>query len=136
LVEGDDMNEPIADAVRGILDGHIILSRKIAAHNHYPAIDVQNSLSRLMKSLVTEQHYQHASELRENMSVYADSKDLIDIGAYKAGSNAVIDYAISLHHPIDDFLCQKVDEHSTYEQTLSQLDGLFSDVTSLEGQRQ
>lgn len=135
LVEGDDMNEPIADAVRGILDGHIILSRKIASHNHYPAIDIQNSLSRLMKSLVDGQHYQHASELRENMSVYTDSKDLIDIGAYKAGSNAVIDYAISLHHPIDDFLCQKIDEHATYDETLKQLNSLFNDVTSLEGQR-
>ncbi|KRL02112.1 flagellar protein export ATPase FliI [Liquorilactobacillus capillatus] len=135
LVEGDDMNEPIADAVRGILDGHIILSRKIAAHNHYPAIDVQNSLSRLMKALVDEQHYQHASELRENMSVYADSKDLIDIGAYKAGSNAVIDYAISLHHPIDDFLCQKVDEHAEYQQTLSQLNSLFDETASLESRQ-
>ena len=88
LVEGDDMNEPIADAVRGILDGHIVLSRKIASQNHYPAIDVQVSLSRLMKELVSEEHTKDAGELRENMGVYNDSKDLIDIGAYKKGSKA------------------------------------------------
>ncbi len=108
LVEGDDMNEPIADAVRGILDGHIVLSRKIAAHNHYPAISIADSLSRLMKSLVSEQHAHDASELRESMSVYNDAKDLIEIGAYKAGTNAVIDYAVSLHHPITDFLQQRL----------------------------
>ncbi|MCT4396321.1 flagellar protein export ATPase FliI [Periweissella beninensis] len=131
LVEGDDMNEPIADAVRGILDGHIVLSRKIAGQNHYPAVDVQNSLSRLMKSLVSKTQIQDASELRENLAVYADAKDLIDIGAYKAGSNAVIDYAISLNHPIDDFLQQQVDEFANFEQTTDQLHQLFNGLSNL-----
>ena len=131
LVEGDDMNEPIADAVRGILDGHIVLSRKIAGQNHYPAVDVQSSLSRLMKALVSETQAQDASELRENLAVYADAKDLIDIGAYKAGSNAVIDYAISLNHPIDDFLKQRVDESADFEQTTDQLHQLFNGLTNL-----
>jgi len=125
LVEGDDMNEPIADAVRGILDGHIILSRDIAAQNHYPAIDVQPSVSRLMKSLVTKDHNQHASDLRENLKTYADAKDLIDIGAYKSGTNPVIDYAVQLHQPIDDFLQQAVDEFSSYDTTEKKLEQLF-----------
>lgn len=135
LVEGDDMNEPIADAVRGILDGHIILSRKIAAQNHYPAIDVQNSLSRLMKTLVTEEQYQNAGELKENMAIYADAKDLIDIGAYKPGSNPVIDYAAALHQPIDAFLKQRVDEFSEYEQTKVHLAELFNGSATVKNQR-
>lgn len=85
LVEGDDMNEPIADAVRGILDGHIVLSRKIASQNHYPAIDVQVSLSRLMKELVSEEHTKDAGELRENMGVYNDSKDRSISGPTRKG---------------------------------------------------
>jgi flagellum-specific ATP synthase len=125
LVEGDDMNEPIADAVRGILDGHIVLSRKIGSQNHYPAIDIQNSLSRLMKSIVPEQQTKAAGELRENLAVYADAKDLLDVGAYKPGTNAVIDYAVSLHHPIDNFLCQQVEEFSPYEETQKRLISLF-----------
>lgn len=126
LVEGDDMNEPIADAVRGILDGHIILSRKIAAQNHYPAIDIQNSLSRLMKAIVPPEQYKNAGDLKENLSIYVDTKDLIDIGAYQPGSNAVVDYAISLHHPMNQFLRQSVDEFSEYSDTQAQLQQLFS----------
>lgn len=130
LVEGDDMNEPIADAVRGILDGHIILSRKIAAQNHYPAIDIQNSLSRLMKALVTPEQHKNAGGLKENLATYADAKDLIDIGAYKRGSNALVDYAITLHHPIADFLKQRVDEFSEFSQTVDHLAQLFSEVST------
>ena len=126
LVEGDDMNEPIADAVRGILDGHIILSREIAAQNHYPAVDVQPSVSRLMKSLVSKEHNTQASELRENLKTYADAKDLIDIGAYKSGTNPVIDYAVQLHKPIDDFLQQAVDEFSSFTDTEERLQQLFA----------
>lgn len=126
LVEGDDMNEPIADAVRGILDGHLILSRKIAAQNHYPAIDIQNSLSRLMKAIVTPEQSKNAGDLKENLATYQEAKDLIDIGAYKPGSNAVVDYAISLHHPINQFLRQSVDEFSEYQQTQRQLQQLFT----------
>lgn len=131
LVEGDDMNEPIADAVRGILDGHILLSRKIASQNHYPAIDIQNSLSRLMKTLVAPEHHKHAGELKENMAAYTEAKDLIDIGAYKKGSNPVVDYAISLHQPIHAFLRQQVEEPSDYEQTVMKLHSLFSDVATI-----
>lgn len=135
LVEGDDMNEPIADAVRGILDGHIILSRKIAAQNHYPAIDVQNSLSRLMKTLVTPEHYNDAGELKENMAAYAEAKDLIDIGAYKSGANAITDHAIALHHPINSFLQQRVDERNSFEETRAALAALFNEDAALERQR-
>lgn len=121
LVEGDDMNEPIADAVRGILDGHIILSRKIAAKNHFPAIDIQNSISRLMKEIVSEEQYQLAGELKENIAIYAESEDLINVGAYVKGSNPKIDKAIQLHNPINNFLRQNVMEHFTFDETLSLL---------------
>lgn len=125
LVEGDDMNEPIADAVRGILDGHLILSRKIAAQNHYPAIDIQNSLSRLMSSLVTGTQKKLAGELKENIAIYQEAKDLIDIGAYKQGSNALTDYAISVHHPIQEFLKQSVDDYSSFTDTVAALTQIF-----------
>ncbi|HJB23436.1 MAG TPA: flagellar protein export ATPase FliI [Candidatus Jeotgalibaca pullicola] len=118
LVEGDDMNEPIADTVRGILDGHIILSRKIASENQYPAIDIQNSISRLMKEIVSDEHYQAAGKLKENMAVYAESKDLIDVGAYQKGSNPSVDRAIQLHHPIKTFLKQQVEEPFRFSETL------------------
>lgn len=125
LVEGDDMNEPIADTVRGILDGHIILSRKIAADNHYPAIDIQNSLSRLMKEIVTEEHNDFAGNLRENLATYAESKDLIDIGAYQQGTNAMIDESIRLNHPIKNFLKQRVEDRSPFDDTTVKLGDLF-----------
>ncbi len=125
LVEGDDMNEPIADSVRGILDGHILLSRKIAAGNHYPAIDIQNSISRLMKDIVDEKHNQAAGNLKENMAVYAESKDLIDIGAYRKGSNPKIDRAIQLHTPINNFLKQRVEEYQPFSETVQSLHRLF-----------
>lgn len=117
LVEGDDMNEPIADAVRGILDGHIILSRKIAAKNHFPAIDIQNSISRLMKEIVSEEQYNLAGKLKENMAIYKESEDLINVGAYVNGSNPKIDRAIELNDPINNFLRQRVMDHLNYEET-------------------
>lgn len=125
LVEGDDMNEPIADSVRGILDGHIILSRKIASENHYPAIDIQNSISRLMKDITTEKHYLTAGKLKENMSVYADSKDLIDVGAYRKGSNPLVDRAVQLNTPIKNFLKQNVNERVAFDDVVTTLDTLF-----------
>ena len=124
LVEGDDMNEPIADAVRGILDGHIILSRKIAAKNHFPAIDIQNSVSRIMKEIVSEEHYETAGKLKENLAIYSDSEDLINVGAYIKGSNPIIDKAIDLNIPINDFLKQGIDEKYSYEETLEILKSL------------
>lgn len=117
LVEGDDMNEPIADAVRGILDGHIILSRKIAAKNHFPAIDIQNSISRLMKEIVSDEQYNMAGELKESIAIYAESEDLINVGAYVKGSNPKIDKAIQLNNPINKFLRQNVMDHFTFEET-------------------
>lgn len=121
LVEGDDMNEPIADSVRGILDGHIVLSRNIAAKNHFPAIDIQNSISRLMKEIVPEEQHKLAGKLKENLAIYSNSEDLINIGAYVKGSNSMIDKAISLNNPINDFLRQNVTSNFTYKDTLDLL---------------
>jgi len=125
LVEGDDTNEPIADTVRGILDGHIVLSRKLAAENHYPAIDVGASISRLMVELVDGGHRQIASRLRDVMSVYEKNADLVSIGAYKAGSNPKLDYALSKIDEINEFLKQGVDEAFTYEETVAKMNEIF-----------
>lgn len=121
LVEGDDMNEPIADAVRGILDGHIVLSRELAQLNHYPAIDILASVSRLMIELVAEGHQRAAGELRSVLATYRNNEDLINIGAYAAGSNPRIDAAIEMIKPINDFLRQKIYEKAPYADTVSQL---------------
>lgn len=121
LVDGDDMNEPIADTVRGILDGHIVLSRKIAAKNHFPAIDIGASVSRLMKEIVTEKHYQEAGRLRDLLATYQTNEDLINIGAYKGG-NPAIDAAIRLIDPLNGFLKQGVNEHVLYKDAISQME--------------
>jgi flagellum-specific ATP synthase len=121
LVDGDDMNEPIADAARSILDGHIVLSRDFAAKNHYPAIDTLNSVSRLMSELAAPEHKAAASELRDLLAVYKAAEDLISIGAYSPGSNPRIDRARSLIQPINDFLKQKVDEPSSFQDTVGHL---------------
>jgi len=121
LVDGDDMNEPIADAVRGILDGHIVLSRKIASKYQYPAIDVLDSVSRLMPDITPEEHYLHAGKIRELMSTYQESEDLINIGAYVKGSNVTIDKAIKHHNSITGFLKQDLNESSDYNETIQQL---------------
>lgn len=125
LVEGDDMNEPIADAVRSILDGHIVLSRKLAAQNHYPAIDVLPSVSRTMLDIVDKGHWNTSQKLRNTLSTYREAEDLINIGAYAPGSNAAIDTAIQLADPINAFLRQAVDEHSTFIDTVSDLERIF-----------
>lgn len=117
LVEGDDMNDPIADSVRGILDGHIVLSRKIAARNHFPAIDIQNSVSRIMNSIVDDQHNQLSGELKENMSIYEESEDLINIGAYVNGRNPRIDRSITLNKPISNFLIQQTFEKFSFDES-------------------
>jgi len=121
LVEGDDMNEPISDTVRGILDGHIVLSRALATSNHYPAIDVLESISRVMKDIVSHELYEKACYVKTNMAVYKKAKDLIDIGAYKNGSNAEIDQAVRLNDRINQFLKQSVDEKINFEQVKTQL---------------
>ena len=124
LVEGGDMNEPIADSVRGILDGHILLSRKIAGENHFPAIDIQNSVSRIMKEIVEDEHYGLAGQLKENLAIYENSKDLINIGAYKEGHNPILDKAVKLNIPIKEFLKQNIDERYSLEETKNLLFGL------------
>jgi len=121
LVDGDDMNEPVADAVRGILDGHIVLSRRLAARNHYPAIDVLQSVSRLMPDLVSEEQMLQAGRLRELLAVYSQSEDLINIGAYAHGSNPKIDEAINLYDRINDLLKQLPGEHTGFEDTIARL---------------
>lgn len=121
LVEGDDTNEPIADTVRSIIDGHIILSRKIASKNHYPAIDVLNSVSRLMSGIVEDDHKTAANRLRNMLAVYKDNEDLISIGAYKSGSNPELDNALAHMNRINEFLVQKVDEPCTYDETVALL---------------
>ena len=121
LVEGDDMNEPIADTARGILDGHIVLTRSLASANHYPAIDVLQSVSRLMKEVATKEHSQKAGELRNALATYRDSKDLIQIGAYKQGTDPNIDRAIDLQPKINKFLCQMTEEAPTFDEVVEQL---------------
>lgn len=121
LVEGDDTNEPISDTVRGIIDGHIILSRAIAAKNHYPAIDVLGSVSRLMNGMVEATHRDAANRLRNMMSVFRDNEDLISIGAYKSGSNPALDEAVNHMDKIHRFLDQKVDDPSTMPNTIDLL---------------
>lgn len=121
LVDGDDMNEPIADAVRGILDGHIVLSRELAARNHYPAIDVLNSVSRLMPDLAAAEHRKQASGLKEMLATYKEAEDMINIGAYKVGTNPKIDQAIRFNDQIISFLRQDHNEHCRYEETAAHL---------------
>ena len=110
LVEGDDMNDPVADAARSVLDGHLVLSRELAAQNQYPAIDVLESVSRLSRDLLSPEDCKLMGSSRESMAVYRKSRDLISIGAYKTGTNPQIDLAIQLHEPINEFLKQDVNE--------------------------
>ena len=121
LVDGDDMNEPIADAVRSILDGHIVLSRNIAAQNHFPAIDILGSVSRVMNEVVSEEHLQAAQNMRALMATYRDAEDLIHIGAYVKGSSKRIDAAIAKIDAINAFLCQGIYEVDNYENTQKKL---------------
>ena len=121
LVEGDDTNEPIADTVRGILDGHIVLSRQLANSNHFPAIDVGASISRLMVEIVSPEHRQLASQLRDVMGVYEKNADLVSIGAYKAGTNPKLDHALQKMDAINGFLTQGIDESFSYEESLEEL---------------
>lgn len=121
LVDGDDMNEPIADAVRGILDGHIVLDRSIANKGHYPAIDVLSSVSRVMKEIVPNEHMEAADHLKRLLSIYKDSEDLINIGAYQKGSNPNIDHAMDNIDAIWNFTKQKTNEKLTYEEAQERL---------------
>jgi flagellum-specific ATP synthase len=126
LVEGDDMNEPIADAARSILDGHIVLSRDLAHQNHYPAIDVLRSISRVMEDIATLQHKHDAGRLKEMLAIYRKSEDLINIGAYVSGSNPAIDRAIAKIDHIRGYLRQEIGESIGFEESLQQLDNLMN----------
>jgi len=130
LVEEDDFNDPIADSVRSILDGHIVLSRDLAAHNHYPAIDILHSTSRTMIDIVSPEHMNHARRVREVMARYKKAEDLINIGAYKKGSNTQIDYAIQMMDRINNFLRQGVDEKVDFDRSIRGLSGLFDEKVS------
>jgi flagellum-specific ATP synthase len=127
LVDGDDMNEPITDTARSILDGHIMLNRRLAHQNHYPAIDVLQSISRCMSQIVNKEHKTLAGKLKNVLATYNEAEDLINIGAYKSGSNPNIDYAISKIDKVNEFLMQDVDEKFDYEQAVDMLRELFAD---------
>jgi flagellum-specific ATP synthase len=128
LVEGDDMNEPIADAVRGILDGHIVLSRALAHKNHYPAIDVLQSISRLQGELLTPEQTRACGIVRETLATYAAREDLVAIGAYAIGTDPKVDYAIAKKPEIDGFLQQRTNEPSTAHEARAQLELLVGDA--------
>ena len=124
LVEGDDLNEPISDAVRGILDGHIVLSRKLAQQGHFPAIDILASISRLMMDITPREHRQAAMGIRKLLATYQQAEDLIAIGAYQSGTNPAVDTAIRLQSPIRQFLQQSSTDQASFAETVSQLNVL------------
>jgi flagellum-specific ATP synthase len=121
LVEADDMNDPVADAVRSILDGHIVLTRELATQNHYPAIDVLESVSRLTRDLTTLEQQELVSRAREALAIYHKNQDLINIGAYPAGTNPAIDSSIHLNGPLRRFLRQGADEGSSLKNSWAKL---------------
>lgn len=125
LVEGDDMNEPVADSVRSILDGHIVLSRKLAAANHYPCIDILASASRVMRDIASPEHHKRAGEIREILATYREAEDLVNIGAYSSGSNARIDHALSMIDKVNSYLRQGMNEAVDFSSTLKQLEQLI-----------
>lgn len=130
LVEGDDIDEPISDAVRGILDGHIVLTRELALRNHFPAIDILASISRLMLKITTLEHREKIGVLRELMATYKNYEDMISVGAYARGSNPKVDAAIDLKDKIDKFLIQKIEEGFSYEETLEAIDEIVLNLNS------
>ena len=127
LVDGDDFNEPITDTARSILDGHIMLSRKIAHKNHYPAIDVLQSISRVMSQIATSEHKKMAGQIKNIMATYNEAEDLINIGAYKRGSNKNIDFAMDKIDKVNEFLIQGVDEKFVFEDELKLMDEIFEE---------
>ena len=130
LVDGDDFNEPITDTARSILDGHIMLSRKLGHKNHYPAIDVLQSISRCMSQIVTKEHKKVAGRLKNVLATYNEAEDLINIGAYKKSSNKNIDYAISKIDAVNEFLMQQTDEKFTFEEEMAMLNNIFANSES------
>jgi len=133
LVEADDMSEPVSDSVRAILDGHLVLSRELAARNHYPAIDVLESISRVMIDIVPREHLDAARQLQHHVAVHRRAQDLVNIGAYKHGSNPEIDRAIAMIGKIDAFLRQDIDERSDYQSAVHGLIELIGSESALDG---
>ncbi|MCL1816302.1 MAG: flagellar protein export ATPase FliI [Clostridiales bacterium] len=127
LVEGDDMNEPISDTVRSILDGHIVLDRALAHANHYPPVDVLGSVSRVMPDIVSKKHLKSAGFIRNKLAIYREASDLINIGAYQKGANPEIDEAIRLHHDISAFLKQNINDSHSYEEIIN----MMTDISKL-----
>ncbi len=125
LVDGDDFNEPITDTARSILDGHIMLDRKLGHKNHYPAIDILQSISRCMSQIASREHKQAAGKLKNVLATYNEAEDLINIGAYKSGSNPAIDYAITKIDAVNDFLCQDTEEKFDFDESVAMLEALF-----------
>ncbi len=126
LVDGDDMNEPITDAVRGILDGHIVLTRKLANQNHYPAIDVLQSVSRVMPNICSKEHITMSNEIKDILATYREAEDLINIGAYKIGTNRKIDKAINIIEHIHNFLKQDKDSNCSFEQVVEMMSHIIN----------
>ncbi|MBE7548925.1 flagellum-specific ATP synthase [Candidatus Kuenenia stuttgartiensis] len=126
LVDGDDMNEPIADAVRGILDGHVVLSRAMASQNHYPAIDIMESVSRCMDDIITGEHRKAAQMLKAVYATYKEAEDMINIGAYAKGGNKKIDYALSVIDAINEYLKQDMTTNGNFNESISKLSALFT----------
>ena len=126
LVEGDDMNEPIGDTVRSIVDGHIELSRTLAHRGHYPAIDLLTSISRVMKEIIDQEHLALAKKMIQILSTYRDAEDLIHIGAYADGNDPEIDFAIKMIGRINEFLRQEIYQKVTFQESVDQLKSLFS----------
>jgi flagellum-specific ATP synthase len=135
LVEGDDFNEPISDAVRSILDGHVSLSRRLASQNQYPAVDVLESISRLAPEISTEHERNLAGELKRLVAAYREAEDLINIGAYVKGSSPVIDRAIALHEPLNRFLAQRMMDQAEHTQTISQLTDILGREAGVENEK-
>ena len=127
-MEGDDISDPIVDIVRGIVDGHIFLSRKVAESNHYPAIDVLGSISRLMSAIASPEHKSAAGKLRAMLSLYRENKDLIDVGMYQPGSNPKLDIAIEMMPQINAFLQQRTSDSVTMESTIQTLIDMMANI--------
>ncbi len=132
LVDGDDFNEPITDTARSILDGHIMLNRALAQQNHYPAVDVLQSISRVMSAIATREHKKVAGQLKNVLATYKESEDLINIGAYKRGSNPNIDFAIEKIDAVNDFLMQATDEKFQFDDEVEMLSNIFADPNAEE----
>jgi flagellum-specific ATP synthase len=134
FVEADDFTEPISDAARSVLDGHIMLSRRLATQNHYPAIDMLDSVSRLMVDVVPEEQVMFSHMVRDVLATYGEAQDLINIGAYVKGSNPKIDYAWSKIDEVNGFLKQRIEDSADFEQSATALRALFADRLNAQQQ--